>query len=329
MPERNFIKLFRLNKEAVRYIINGLQPHMVPHRRITKIPQHLQILCVLHFLGHGSYQESISKGYHFSMSQPAVSRCINNICTVLTRVLLNEWIVFPQNERAVQRNKDLFFERYGFPGTIGVIDGTQIPIVAPPANHNIHPGAPYYNRKGFYSVNVQIIADANLRITNINARFPGSVHDAAIWRMSTINAHFENIFTNDALHYHLIGDEGYPLLPWLLIKYPGNYPENTPHGRYNRHLVRARIVIERVIGILKSRFRCLHQHRALHYNPIKAATIILSCAILHNISFAFNVPLVDGEYEYPGQNEMAVPNLDHYVQGARKRDQIVEEYFTQ
>lgn len=34
--------------------------------------------------------------------------------------------------------------------------------------------------------NVQIICDADLNITAINARYPGSVHDAAIWSISRI-----------------------------------------------------------------------------------------------------------------------------------------------
>lgn len=45
----------------------------------------------------------------------------------------------------------------GFPGIIGAIDGTQIAIRAPPVNDENFPAIVFYNRKGFYSLNVQIV----------------------------------------------------------------------------------------------------------------------------------------------------------------------------
>ncbi|KAI4468023.1 hypothetical protein MML48_2g00001859 [Holotrichia oblita] len=327
LPERNFVKIFRLSKESARYVINTILPHLNEPQRSTSIPPHLGVLCVLHFLGHGSYQESVGRGWNFAISQPAVSKCITQVTNAINNEL-NNWIVFPQDNQSIQRNKQVFFEQYGFPGIVGAIDCSHVAIVAPPANHHLYPAAAYYNRKGFYSINVQLIVDANLKIINVNARFPGSVHDAAIWRMSNINWHLENRYLNDNLDYHLIGDEGYRLSPWLLVKYPGNHPQHTPEGRYNNHIVRARSVVERVIGILKCRFRCLLRHRTLHYSPIKAAQIITSCAILHNIAMTFNVPVID-EYiqENIRQNDMPGGVGNFFMQGVQKREILTQQYF--
>ena len=38
----------------------------------------------------------------------------------------------------------------------------------------------YYNRKGFYSVNVQAVVDHNLLFTDLYIGWPGSVHDARV-----------------------------------------------------------------------------------------------------------------------------------------------------
>lgn len=47
--------------------------------------------------------------------------------------------------------------RNGFPGIIGAIDGTQISICAPIHNDDF-PQLIFYNRKGYYSINVQIVS---------------------------------------------------------------------------------------------------------------------------------------------------------------------------
>ncbi|KAH7974042.1 hypothetical protein HPB49_008826 [Dermacentor silvarum] len=54
-------------------------------------------------------------------------------------------------------------------------------------------------------------------------------------------------------------------------------------GRYNTAHASMRSVVERCIGLLKSRFRCLQRHRALHYEPDRAANIVAACAVLRNL----------------------------------------------
>lgn len=51
---------------------------------------------------------------------------------------------------------------------------------------------------------------------------------------------------------------------------------------FNKRIQSARSLVERVIGLLRNRFRCLHKERKLRYYPTKASKIINSCATLHN-----------------------------------------------
>lgn len=48
-------------------------------------------------------------------------------------------------------------EKYNFPGAIGCIDCTHISLVAPPIDRPEHPGFVYLDRKGFHSINCQIV----------------------------------------------------------------------------------------------------------------------------------------------------------------------------
>jgi len=65
---------------------------------------------------------------------------------------------------------------------------------------------------------------------------------------------------------HFLGDSAYPLLPFLLKPFI-NVPAGTPEAKYTEHIVKARSVVERCIGILKGRWRCLRKERTLHYQP--------------------------------------------------------------
>ncbi|RZB41282.1 DDE Tnp 4 domain containing protein [Asbolus verrucosus] len=50
----------------------------------------------------------------------------------------------------------------------------------------------FQNRKDYFSINVRVVGDANLKIMNIVSRWPGSVHDITIFNSSNIRARLEN-----------------------------------------------------------------------------------------------------------------------------------------
>lgn len=67
--------------------------------------------------------------------------------------------------------------------------------------------------------------------------------------------HFDHGFQN-GIYPYIIGDKGYPLLPWLVI--PHKHNATTKHtllkAFYNRHIFRGRVVVENVFKILKKKF---------------------------------------------------------------------------
>lgn len=64
----------------------------------------------------------------------------------------------------------------------------------------------------------------------------------------------------------------------------------SPAEYYTNQHCRVRNTVERCIGVLKSRWRCLLAHRVLHYDPVKAAKIVNACVVLHNIANAWSAP---------------------------------------
>ena len=146
----------------------------------SKVPIHLMVLTAMHFFGHGSYQTGTGLQHPLAVGQPTVSRCIAEVSDVITRFFLNTWVKCPQTEKKKYMKQGLRLLESRLRSMLGVINCTHIEIIAPPQEDPAHPAGPYDCRKGYYSINTQIIADTNRIIRAINARFPGSVHDSAM-----------------------------------------------------------------------------------------------------------------------------------------------------
>ncbi|KAJ1175590.1 hypothetical protein NDU88_000877 [Pleurodeles waltl] len=146
----------------------------------------------------------------------------------------------------------------------------------------------YRNRKSYHSMNVQMVCLADQYISQVNAMFPGSVHDAYILRNSSIPDMMGQLQRH---HVWLLGDSGYPNLSWLLT--PVRNPRTRAEERYNDAHGRMRRVIERTFGLLKARFRCLHMTGgSLFYSPKKVCNIIVACSMLHNLALRRQVPFL-------------------------------------
>ncbi|XP_046393197.1 putative nuclease HARBI1 [Ischnura elegans] len=173
----------------------------------------------------------------------------------------------------------------GLPGIDGAIDCTHIRL------SNVHLNniqEVYRNRKGFFSLNVQAVVGPSLEFYDIVPEWPGSQHDSRIFQNSRLHMRYVEGYLDGCL----IGDAGYPCLPFLLT--PLANPDTEAKRRYNEVHTRTRIVVERVFGIWKRRFPCLS--KGLSTKLICTTTVIVACAVLHNMSLILqDVPL---EEEY-------------------------------
>ncbi|XP_017476481.1 PREDICTED: putative nuclease HARBI1 isoform X3 [Rhagoletis zephyria] len=140
-----------------------------------------------------------------------------------------------------------------------------------------------------------IICDSEMRIRYVNAEFPGCNHDSHIWNVSSARSFCERKYLEGERNCLLLGDAGYALEPWLMT--PFRSPQlGSPESVYNKAHSKARNIVERTIGVLKSRFRCLFGARELHYEPSKVSQIVNVAAALHNICLHYRV--IDDVPEY-------------------------------
>lgn len=241
----------------------------------------------------------------FGTSESTALYAIHNFITFINDYLLDAVILWPTPPE-MQEIKDMYFELKGFPGIIGFIDGTHIPIKRPSER-----GIDYYNRKDFYSIVLQAVVREDLRFIDIFAGFPGKVHDARVFRHSKL---FENgpELCGDG---HLLGDSAYPNLSWLLTPFRdnGHLTEVQTHYNYTHSSIRS--TVERAFGLLKGRFTRL---KYLDQNDTKlmVKAIVTGC-ILHNICILNNDDFQDMMTDE--QVPQVMPSAGEYDQALMNR----------
>ncbi|KAG0444299.1 hypothetical protein HPB47_013953 [Ixodes persulcatus] len=340
LSDDRFVANYRLTKGATRWLCEQLRPDLQPDRttvRVITVEQ--QVLCALRFYAAGGFQGTVASDEHLAVHQSTVSRALHAVTTAIVERLANRWIRFPATEEEKTRAKEGYWRVGKISGVVGCVDGTQIAIKGPSENDPRFTKAAYWCRKNYYALNAMIVSteflycardlaskgvcDADLRILNVDATFPGSVHDSFVWRMSFLReaflqGHFLRedecrlgslggvvaletlnvVVTASGIHggetalkrASVEGDSGYPLEPWLLNPVPGNPAVGSDEARFNQAHRSTRSVVERCIGMLKNRFRCLQRYRTLHYDPIRSCNIVTACSILHNVCLYINAP---------------------------------------
>ncbi|CAG5019536.1 unnamed protein product [Parnassius apollo] len=180
--------------------------------------------------------------------------------------LANLRIYKSKSERdAIKRR---FYEKFNIPAVLGCIDGTHISIVRPTENEER-----FFNRKHFHSRNVLIICDADLNILSVDASFGGASHDSFIWNQHPVKNHIISLLSSGE-NVYLLGDSGYAQREYMMTPIL-NADVDSPEGYYNKLHCSARNTVERAIGVLKNRWRCLLGHRVLHYHPNTAGKIMI------------------------------------------------------
>ncbi|XP_067656434.1 putative nuclease HARBI1 [Haliotis asinina] len=137
----------------------------------------------------------------------------------------------------------------GFPKVIGAIKDTQIPISGTSCNRDA-----FINRKGYSSMQLQVVCDAKLQFTDTYVGWPGSVHDCRIFKNSPLRHKLEQGYLPP--DFHLIGDSGYSLAPYIMVPFKDKGHLSLAEKKFNKCHASTRVDVERA-RLLKRRFRRL------------------------------------------------------------------------
>ncbi|KAJ8929337.1 hypothetical protein NQ314_017988 [Rhamnusium bicolor] len=123
---------------------------------------------------------------------------------------------------------------------------------------------------------VILVAGPRMELLDIVVRYLGSTHDSIIFDRRAVRVRFEQ----GQICELLLGDNGYACRSYLLTSVI--YPTTHQEENYNRAHKRIRNLIERVNGLWKRRFPCLH--RILTTKPDTSVAVICATALLYNIA---------------------------------------------
>ena len=185
-----------------------------------------RLAITLKFLATGDSQQSMS--YSFRVGKATTSNIISETCEAIYECLKDTYLSPPKSSEDWLQISKQFEEMWNLPHVIGCIDGKHVRIECPKLS-----GTLYYNYKGFFSLVLLAICDANYCFTLFDLGQYRSNNDRGVLLNSELGHMFDadlinvpqerRLDNNDDcfLPYFLFGDEIFPLKTWLMRPYPG------------------------------------------------------------------------------------------------------------
>ena len=215
-----------------------------------------------------------------------VAQIVKETCEAIWDVLKDSYMPVPDRKMWLSNSKR-FEERWNFPHCIGALDGKHVVIQSPPNS-----GSLFYNYKHTFSVVLMAMVDADYKCICIDVGGYGGNSDGGIFANSNLGRALQagqldvpppsplpSAADLGPLPYVAVGDEAFPMKPYLLRPYSGRrLPEDL--RVFNYRLSRARRIVENAFAILRQRWR-IYTGR-VQLAPDTADSVIKATCMLHN-----------------------------------------------
>ena len=284
------------------------------------ISPQVRLAVTLRFLSLGDGFRSLSQQFRIGLS--TVREIVWETCHAICFVLRDDYLKTPTNQEEWMQIAERFKNRWDFPHVLGSVDGKHVRIAKPRRS-----GSLFYNYKGYFSVVLLAICNADYEFLYVDIGAEGRASDGGTWRRCTFHQYLHNPDNplnipgpqllpgiNLNVPYFLVGDEAFKLTPNVMKPFPGR-TESRKEQIFNDRLCRCRHVIENTFGILATRFRIFH--RSIEVQPNFVQNIVMTCCILHN----FMSREARSEYLRDGGVDTELPD-GSFVGGEWRRDLV-------
>ncbi|XP_041467424.1 putative nuclease HARBI1 [Lytechinus variegatus] len=114
--------------------------------------------------------------YSFRVADNTISLIVCEVCSAIIEEFSDELVRCPTSPQEWKTVAQGFEDRWNAPHTIGALDGKHIAIRCPADSGSI-----FYNYKGFYSLVMMALVDAQYRFLWIDVGAEGSTSDAQLF----------------------------------------------------------------------------------------------------------------------------------------------------
>ncbi|KAL2102135.1 hypothetical protein ACEWY4_001303 [Coilia grayii] len=266
-----------MDQDSFNGLVTLLEPSLQRQDTVMReaIPVGERLAITLRYLATGHTSRALE--YSLRVSRHSISKIVIETCEKLYNVLQPNYIKVPSTIEEWNNIATRFEEKWNFPHCIGALDGKHISIQPPPNS-----GSHYFNYKGFNSIVLLALADADLTFIYIDVGTNGRVSDGGVWAKCGLSQALEQNKLNIPppkelpgrqlpVPFAIVADEAFGLKPWLMRPYPRTLLDK-PKQIFNYRLSRARRCVENVFGVLANRFRVFR--KSIPLEPSK--TIIIT-----------------------------------------------------
>nr|KYP58566.1 Putative nuclease HARBI1 [Cajanus cajan] len=244
-----------------------------------------QVAVALRRLGSG--ESLVTIGDSFGVNHSTVSQVTWRFVESMEERGLHH-LQWPSTEVEMNEIKSKFENIQGLPNCCGVIDVTHITMCLPASEPSCNV---WLDHKKNHSMVLQAIVDPDMRFRDIVTGWPGKMQDWLIFESSNFNKLCEKgerlngnklqLYEGSEIREYIIGDSGYPLLPYLVVPYEGK-ELSEQKAQFNKQHLATRMVAQRALARLKEMWKIIH---GMMWRPDKhrLPRIILVCCVLHNI----------------------------------------------
>ncbi|KAL3829136.1 hypothetical protein ACJIZ3_017938 [Penstemon smallii] len=286
----NFKLTFQMSRKTFEYICSLVKDYMMAKTHFSFIngkPMSLtdQVALALRRLGSGN--SLITIGDSFGTHHSTVSQVTWRFVEAIEEKGLHH-LQWPSTEQEMTVIKSKFEKIRGLPNCCGAIDTTHIKMLLTSSNQEADT---WIDRKGNHSMILQAIVDPDMRFRDIVTGWPGKMSDSSVLLSSNffklcqerekLNGTKVSISREMELREYIIGDMGFPLLPWLVTPYQGKEISETK-VEFNKRLIATHVVAQRALAKLKEDWRMI-QGDMWRPDKHRLPRFILVCCILHNI----------------------------------------------
>ena len=176
-----FTNFMRMDPQAFHELLTRIAPRISKQDTNYRkaLPPGLKLAITLRFLATGNSYKSLQCG--FRVAHNTICKFISAVCQAIIDELSNEVLMCPTTPEGWKSKAQIFHNRWNFPHCVGAIDGKHIAVKKPAKS-----GSLFHNYKGFFSIVLQAIVDADYQFMYVDIGQTGSGSDAGVFNDSPI-----------------------------------------------------------------------------------------------------------------------------------------------